>query len=231
MNHKFYKEEILIGKDNIKKLENKHIALFGIGGVGSFVAEALARAGIGKLTIIDFDKIEKSNINRQIHANFETIGKLKTDVMSKRIKKINPSINIKKISLKYNEKNHTKIFNKNWDYIIDAIDMVSSKLFLIEKAKENNINIISSMGTANKIKPSLFKITDIFDTKMCPLARVMRRELRKRNIKDVKVLYSDEKPKNFNGDLRKKGTLSFVPSIAGLMIAGEVIRDIIDYES
>ena len=231
MDHKFYKEELLIGKSNIEKLKSKHIALFGIGGVGSFVAEALVRAGVGKLTLIDFDKIEISNINRQIHANTETIGLFKTDVMFKRIKKINPNIDIEKINLKYNEKNHKKIFNKAWDYIIDAIDMVSSKLLLIEKAKENNIDIISSMGTANKIKPSLFKITDIYNTKMCPLARVMRKELRKRNIENVKVLYSDEKPKNFSGNLKNKGTLSFVPSSAGLMIAGEVIRDIIDYES
>ena len=224
----FEREMILIGEENLKKIKNSHIAVFGIGGVGSFVVEALIRAGVGELTLIDFDRIEASNLNRQIQTNTENIGRSKVDEMTKRGIEINPTIKINAIHDEYNFMSHELIFNDKWDYIVDAIDLVKSKVLLIEKAKENNIPIISSMGTGNKMNPSLFKIDDIHQTKMCPLARIMRKEMRKRNISDVKVLYSTEKPENFAKDNRLKGTISFMPSMAGLLIASEVIRDIID---
>lgn len=223
----FEREEILIGKENLEKLKNTHIAVFGVGGVGSFVVEAFVRAGVGKLTLVDFDIVEESNVNRQIQATIKTIGHVKVDEIAKRALDINPQIEIKCFNEKYNQETKDEIFNSQWDYIVDAIDMVSSKLVLIEQAKEFGIPIISSMGTGNKIYPSKFEIADVHQTSMCPLARVMRKELRKRGIKDVKVLYSKEKPKNAMDDLKLKGTLSFVPSSAGLLIAGEVIRELL----
>lgn len=223
----FEREIILIGEKNLEKIKNSHIAVFGVGGVGSFVVEALVRAGVGELTLIDFDRIEASNLNRQLHTTTENINFSKVDEMMKRAVKINPYIKVNAIHDEYNFMSHDFIFNENWDYIVDAIDMVKSKILLIEKAKESNIPIISSMGTGNKLNPSLFKIDDISKTKMCPLARIMRKELRKEGITDVKVLYSTEKPDNFTHNHRLKGTISFVPSTAGLLIASEVIRDIL----
>jgi len=223
----FEREIILIGEKNLEKIKNSHIAVFGVGGVGSFVVEALVRAGVGELTLIDFDRIEESNLNRQLHTTTENIHFSKVDAMMKRAIKINPHIQVNAIHDEYNFMSHEFIFNENWDYIVDAIDMVKSKILLIEKAKENNVPIISSMGTGNKLDPSLFKIDDISRTKMCPLARIMRKELRKEGITDVKVLYSTEKPDNFTHNHRLKGTISFVPSTAGLLIASEVIRDIL----
>jgi len=223
----FQREIILIGEKNFEKIKNAHVAVFGIGGVGSFVVEALIRAGVGELTIIDFDRIEESNLNRQVHTTIDNIHMSKVDEMMKRGMKINPHVKINAIHETYSLRSHDVIFNDQWDYIIDAIDMIKSKVLLISQGKEENIPIISSMGTANKIDPSLFKIDDIHNTKMCPLARLMRKEMRRRRITDVKVLYSTEEPENFINDNRLKGTISFVPSIAGLMIAGEVIRDLI----
>ena len=223
----FEREIILIGKKNLEKIKNSHIAVFGVGGVGSFVVEALIRAGVGELTLVDFDHIEASNLNRQLHTTMENIHLSKVDEMMKRGVSINPQIKINAYHDEYNYKSHELIFNEKWDYIVDAIDMVQSKILLIEKAKENNVSIISSMGTGNKMNPSLFQIDDIHKTKMCPLARVMRKEMRKREITNVKVLYSTEKPDNFANNHRLKGTISFVPSTAGLLIASEVVRDII----
>ncbi|MDM8533898.1 tRNA threonylcarbamoyladenosine dehydratase [Clostridiaceae bacterium HSG29] len=226
---KIFKREVaLIGEKNFKKLNNSHVAVFGVGGVGSFTIEALVRAGIGKITIIDFDIIEISNLNRQIHTNTENIGKLKAEEMGKRLKLINPDVEITVINQVYNNETHALIFNEKWDYIVDAIDMVSSKLLLIDKANKFNIQIISSMGTANKIDPSKFLLTDIKKTHTCPLARKMRKNIKELGIKKLKVLFSTEKPDNFMHDMSVKGTISFVPSVAGLLIASEVVKDIID---
>jgi len=205
----------------------KEIAL-NVGGVGAFAIEALVRAGIGKITIVDFDVIEISNLNRQIHTNTENIGKLKAEEMGKRLKLINPELEINVINEIYNIETHDVIFNEKWDYIVDAIDMVSSKLLIIDKANKFNIKIISSMGTANKIDPSKFLITDIKKTHTCPLARKMRKSVKELGIKKLKVLFSTEKPDNFIHDMNVKGTISFVPSVAGLLIASEVVKDIID---
>lgn len=226
-NNIFEREIILIGEENLEKLKNSHIAVFGVGGVGSFAVEALVRAGVGELTIVDFDRIEESNLNRQLHTTVNNIHLSKVDEMLKRAEKINPQIKIHAIHGEYNFMSHEHIFNEKWDYIVDAIDMVKSKVLLIERAKEANIPIISSMGTANKINPSLFKIDDIHNTKMCPLARLIRKEMRNKEIGNVKVLYSTEKPDNYTHNHRLKGTISFMPSIAGLLIAGEVLRDLI----
>lgn len=223
----FEREIILIGEKNLEKIRRSHIAVFGVGGVGSFVVEALVRAGVGELTLVDFDRIEESNLNRQLHTTTENIHLSKVDEMMKRAVTINPHIKINAIHDEYNFMSHEFIFNEKWDYIVDAIDMVQAKILLIEKAKDNNIPIISSMGTGNKMNPSLFRIDDINKTKMCPLARIMRKELRKRRINNVKVLFSTEKPDNFTHNHRLKGTISFVPSTAGLLIASEVIRDIL----
>lgn len=228
----FEREEILIGNENLNILTNTHIAVFGVGGVGSFVVEALVRAGVGELSIIDFDRIEESNLNRQLHTTINNINCSKVDEMEQRAKRINPAIKMNAIHDKYTFLTHDKIFNPHWDYIIDAIDMVDSKILLIEQAKSHGIPIISSMGTANKIDGSQFKIDDIHNTHMCPLARHIRKAMRDKNIKDVKVLFSTEKPDNYHHDKALKGTLSFMPSTAGLLIAGEVIRDLIkDYRN
>lgn len=224
------RQRILIGDENVEQLKQQHIAVFGVGGVGSFVVESLVRAGIGTLTLIDFDRVECSNINRQIQSHSQNIGKFKVDEIAKRAQRINPAIELKPIIKQYDQTTHEEIFNKEWDYIVDAIDMVSSKLLLVEQAKQHEIPIISSMGTGNKLDPTQFEIEDIYNTSMCPLARVMRRELRDRKIESLKVLYSRERPRNFSNNMKLKGTISFVPPAAGLIIASEVITDLITLE-
>lgn len=237
----FSRTELLIGKDNLLKLKNSTVAVFGIGGVGSFATEALARAGIGNLILIDNDVVSISNLNRQIIANLDTMGKSKVEIMKNRIKSINPNCNITMHEIFAKEDNLGDILNTNIDYVIDAIDTVSSKLSLISICKDKNIPIISSMGTGNKLDPTKFKIVDIYETKVCPLAKVMRYELRQRNISNLKVLYSEEIPikiKSNNGSSnnsvpgpRKKvspGSISFVPPVAGMIIASEVIKDILN---
>lgn len=231
-NNLFKRTEMIIGEKALKKLNNSNILVVGIGGVGGYVVEALVRTGVGKLTIIDNDTISETNINRQIIASTKTIGKLKIDVMEERIKDINPDVIIKKLQLFLTEENIKQLDIKNYDYVIDAIDTVSSKLALIEKCKKVNINIISSMGTGNKLDPSKLEITDISKTSVCPLARVIRYELRKRNINHLTVCYSKEEPiKTIEEDQQTKkhipGSISFVPSVAGLLIAGKVINDLI----
>lgn len=229
----FKREELLIGKENLDKLKNSHVIVFGLGGVGGFVIEGLVRGGIGELTIVDYDTVDITNINRQIIATTQTIGKLKTHLISERAKAINPDIKINSISEKYLKENKDMFFqNKKYDYIVDAIDMVSSKLSIIEEANKLNIPIISSMGTGNKLDPLKLEITDINKTSVCPLARVIRKEVKNRGIKRLKVLYSKEEPKKpLNEDNSREksvnvGSISFVPSVAGLIIAGEVIKDI-----
>ena len=229
----FQREELLIGKDNLKKLQQEKVAVFGLGGVGSYVVEGLVRAGIEKFILIDFDKIEKTNINRQIIATTKTIGEYKVDVEEKRIKEINPKAKV----IKYKEfieskNNNEELFNevKTADYIIDAVDTISAKIKIIEFANENKINIISALGTGNKLDPTKLKIDDIYNTKICPLAKVIRKELRKRNIEKLDVIYSEEEPIKINKKEENEkliGSISYVPSVAGLMISYKVVMNII----
>lgn len=234
MENLFIRTEMVLGIDKMIKLKNSKVAIFGIGGVGSFVAESLARCGIYNLVLIDFDDIVASNINRQIHATTNTIGRLKVDVMKERLLAINPDMNITAIAKLYNSKTSDEILTDDLDYVVDAIDMVTSKLLLIEKCKEMNIPIICSMGTGNKMNPTMFEVTDISKTSVCPLAKVMRTELKKRRIKKVKVVYSKEepiKPTQLESSTSRRatpGSISFVPSVAGLILASEVVKDLTD---
>lgn len=231
--------EMLIGKEAVQKLEKAKVAVFGIGGVGSFVVEGLIRAGVGNLVLIDPDDISITNLNRQIHATHSTIGKSKVEIMRERVLNINPDANVEIYKGNEFEDGEESIINSSFSYVVDAVDTVTTKIKLIERAKKVNVPIISCMGTGNKLHPSKFEIADIYKTTICPLAKVMRKELRKRNIKDLKVLYSKEEPIKVDTDSgnnnldRKKlvpGSISFVPSVAGLMIAGEVIKDILSIE-
>ena len=224
----FSRTELLIGKENIEKLRDKKIAIFGLGGVGSFVTEGIIRCGIKNLILVDNDEISPSNINRQLYALQSTIGKKKTDLAKERCLDINPLANIQTFNLFYLEETQNQIDFSDCDYIIDAIDTVSAKLLLIENAKKLNVPIISSMGTGNKLNPFAFQIADIFKTSVCPLARTMRYELKKRGynsktLKNLKVLFSTEIPAS---SIRPPASISFVPSVAGLMIASEVIKDL-----
>ena len=233
MDDQFSRTELLIGKDNIEKLKNSKVAIFGIGGVGSYVLEGLVRAGVGKFILIDKDTVSISNLNRQIIATHDTIDKPKVDVAKERVLNINPNAEVETYQEFFNP--DTKgIIDESVSYIVDAIDTVTAKIELVLRAKKLNIPIISSMGTGNKLDPSKFEITDIYKTSVCPLAKVMRKELRERGIKKLKVIYSKEepiKPKIYIESVQNKqipGSISFVPSVAGLMIAGEVVKDIIN---
>lgn len=223
---------LIIGEEGLDKLKNSNVIVFGVGGVGSFAAEAIARAGVGNLTIVDFDDVDITNINRQIPALHSTVGKYKVEVMKERILDINPNINIKAIKEIYNEETSDKILTENYDYVVDAIDMVSSKIHLIKTCKQKNLNIISSMGMGNKLDPTKIEVSDIHKTSICPLARVIRKELRDRKIKNLKVVYSKEEPKELkkrimNGKKVTPGSISFVPSVAGLTIASVVVNDLL----
>ena len=223
----FSREERLIGKENLEKLNKSKVAVFGIGGVGSFVVEGLARAGIGKFLLVDNDTVDITNINRQIHANITTIGKNKVDVMKERILNINPQAEVD-ISTEFFMPG-SKLVDNSLDYIVDAIDTVTGKIELVCRANELNIPIISAMGTGNKLDPTKFEVADIYKTSVCPLAKVMRKELRSRGIQKLKVVYSKEEPiKPNDGAYKTPASISFVPSVAGLIIAGEVIKDIIN---
>ena len=219
--------EALIGKENIRKLQNSNVIVFGLGGVGSYTVEGLVRSGIQNICIVDKDIVDITNINRQLVADTETIGRNKVDVQEERILRINRTAKVIKIN-KFVKKDNIEEIMKSFphiDYVIDAIDTVSSKLEIIKYCYLNNINIISSMGTGNKLDASRFEITDIFKTSVCPLAKVMRKELKKLDIKSLTVLYSKEEPIKTN--LNTPASISFVPSVAGLLIAGKVIRDLI----
>lgn len=237
------REEMLIGKESINKLKNSNVIVFGLGGVGSYVVEGLVRVGIGNITIVDKDVVDITNINRQLIADTETVGMAKVDAEKARILKINPQINVASIKEFVNKDNIENIFaianniilnnattiensgtKFKIDYVIDAIDTVSSKLEIIKYCYNNNIKIISCMGTGNKLDASKFEITDIYKTSVCPLAKVIRKELRKLNINHLKVLYSKEEPIKTN--MSTPASISFVPSVAGLLIAGEVIREL-----
>lgn len=234
MLHEYSRMELLVGEEMVEVLGKSRVAVFGIGGVGSYVAEALARCGIGVLTLVDNDVVSLTNINRQLLALHSTVGKSKTLVMKERIKDIDPDIIVNTYETFFSQDTQQLFDFQSYDYIVDAVDTVSAKLLLIEKAKEAKTDIICCMGTGNKLDPSKFEITDISRTSVCPLAKVMRTELRKRHIKKVKVLYSKELPIKPEQSEETKGTssrpvpgsISFVPGVAGLMIAGEVVRDI-----
>ena len=220
----FSRTEILLGKEAVEKLQSAHVAVFGVGGVGGYVVEALARSGIGTLTLIDNDKVSLSNINRQIIALHSTIGKYKTEVAKARIADINPNANVYTRELFVLPETIEEIDFSGFDYVVDAIDTVSGKLAIIQSAKEKNIPVISAMGAGNKLNATAFCVKDISKTSGCPLARVMRRELKKRNIENVKVVYSEEEPKKSEEGI--VGSVAFVPSVAGLIVAGEVIKDL-----
>lgn len=215
--------KLLIGDKGIEKIEKAKVIIFGIGGVGSYVAEALARVGVGKITLVDGDVISVSNINRQIHATHNTVGRLKVEAMKQRILEINP--NIKVVDIAQIGKNEEELIDNTFSYVVDAVDTVSTKIKLIEKAKQENIPIISAMGAGNKLDPTRFEIADIEKTSVCPLAKVIRKELKKRNIRKVKVVYSQEEPIKTEG--KTPGSISFIPSTVGLIIASEVVKDIL----
>lgn len=226
----FFRTYLLFGKDSMENLKNAHVAVFGIGGVGSFTVEALVRSGIGELSIIDFDTIDISNVNRQLPAMISTVGKLKTQVLKERIMDINPDIKLHIFSEKYLPENSAHFFEKKYDYVVDAIDIVTSKIHLIKTCKDNNIPIISSMGMGNKVDPSKIQITDLSKTSMCPLAKVMRKELKDRGITKLDVVYSTEqarKPVESISAVGKRevaASCAFVPSVGGLFMASFVIR-------
>ena len=246
--NQFSRTELLIGKEGVEKLANAKVAIFGIGGVGSFVVEALARSGIGNFVLVDNDEVDITNLNRQIIATHKTIGKHKVEIARERILDINPNANVE-IYREFFMPESEDILDNSVDYIVDAVDTVTAKIELVVRAEKMNIPIISSMGTGNKLDPTRFEVTDIYKTSVCPLAKVMRKELKQRGIKKLKVVYSKEDPikpeeteeiscKNNcvcpPGTKRKctaknqvPGSISFVPSVAGLIIAGEVIKDLI----
>lgn len=219
--------ELLIGKDNIQKLVNSKVIVYGIGGVGSFVVEGLIRAGIEHIILVDNDVIAPSNLNRQVHATISNIGKLKVDCMKERILVINPNVKVETFIPKDIESGEETLIDNTIDYVVDAVDTITTKLKLIQRAKEKQVPIISCMGTGNKLDPTKFEIADIYKTSVCPLAKVMRKELKKRGIQDLKVLYSKEEPIKHDMESRTPASISFVPSVAGMIIAGEVIKDII----
>ncbi|SJZ43684.1 tRNA threonylcarbamoyladenosine dehydratase [Garciella nitratireducens] len=247
MLHAFSRTEMLIGTENLNKLKKSRVAVFGIGGVGTFVVEGLIRSAVGSFVLVDNDDICVTNINRQIHATTKTIGKSKVEVMKQRILEINPEAQVEIFHELYNKDSAEKILSKQYSYVVDAIDTVSAKLDLVERCYKMGIPIISSMGAGNKLNPTMLEVADIYETSVCPLARVIRTELRKRKIPKLKVVYSKEKPliplkidekhninctcfnkdKNCMDKRQIPGSVSFVPSVAGLIIASEVVKDLI----
>ena len=236
MDEKFSRTEMLVGNEGMEKLRDSKVAIFGIGGVGSFVCEGLARSGIGNFILVDYDKIDKSNINRQLIATVKTIGKYKVDLMRERILDINPDANVEVYKELYMADSEIDIITQDLSYAVDCVDTIMAKIAIICNCDAINVPVISSMGTGNKLDPSMFEVADIYETSVCPLARIMKKDLRKRNIEKLKVVYSKEQPINTNdcainqknSKYKVKGSVSFVPSVAGLIIAGEVIKDIID---
>ena len=216
----FERTRRVIGSEGVRALQISRVLLFGVGGVGSYVAEGLARAGIGHITLVDADVVDVTNINRQIPALHSTVGRPKVEVMAERIRDICPECEVQQRQCFFMPGDETIDFGC-YDYVVDAVDTVTAKIEIILRAKQAGVPVISSMGTGNKLNPGLFRITELEKTKVCPLAKVMRKEMRKRGISDVKVIYSEEEP------LSVGGSISFVPSVAGLMIAGEVVKDIL----
>lgn len=249
MLHEFSRTQLLIGQEALAKLSARHVAVFGIGGVGSFAVEALARCGIGRLTLIDHDTVEISNLNRQIHATHKTLGQPKVEVMKQRILDINPQVQVNAYRHFYLPAQAGDLLAADYDYIIDAVDTVTAKIDLIVQAQQRGIPIISCMGTGNKLDPGCLQIDDIYNTSVCPLAKVMRRELRRRGITALKVVYSREEPSKFKAEKESgtenkgeadsengvssgrgnpPGSIVFVPASAGLLLASQVIRDLIN---
>lgn len=245
----FSRTELLLGKEAMEKLQNSRVAVFGIGGVGGYVCEALARSGVGAFDLIDDDKVCLTNLNRQIIATHKTIGKYKTEVMKERILDINPKADVRMHNCFFLPENADEFSYEDYDYIVDAVDTVTAKIALVMKAQEKHIPIISSMGAGNKLDGSQFRVADIYKTKVCPLAKVMRRELKKRGVKKLKVVYSEEQsirpmedmsiscrthcvcPPGADHKCTERrdipGSVAFVPSVAGLIIAGEVVKDLV----
>ena len=249
LQHSLSRTELLIGSEGLEKLKNSKVIIFGIGGVGSYTVESLARAGVGTLVLIDDDTICLTNLNRQVHATYKTISKSKVEVMKERVLSINNKCNVITYETFVTEENIPEFIPEDTDYVVDAIDTVSAKIALAVYCENKNIKIMSSMGTGNKLDPTQFKVTDIYKTKICPLAKVMRYELRKRGVKSLKVVYSEEvpiKPKSEDvvtcktgcvctGGTKKctirrqiPGSISFVPPVAGMIIASQVVKDILN---
>lgn len=233
--NQFLRTELLIGDKNVEKLKNSRVAIFGVGGVGGYVAEALARSGVGEFDLIDKDTVSLTNINRQIIATYKTVGRDKVDVMRDRILDINPSAKVNVCKCFFLPENSDEFDFKKYDYVVDAVDTVTAKIEIIMKSKEANVQVISAMGAGNKLDPLKFVVTDIYKTSICPLARIMRREMKKRGVKELKVVYSTEeaiktKAVETDGENQKAvpASIAFVPSVCGLIIAGEVIKDICD---
>lgn len=228
MSHAFDRTELLLGAEALKRLKKARVAVFGIGGVGGYVCEALARSGVGAFDLIDSDRVDVTNLNRQIIATHRTIGQYKTDVMEERIRDINPDAVIRTYRCFFLPENADDFPFAEYDYVVDAIDTVTAKIELILRSQEMNIPVISCMGAGNKLDATRFEVADIYDTKVCPLARVMRRELKKRGVKSLKVVYSQETPVSREEGVQERtpGSVSYVPPVAGLTAAGEVIRDL-----
>ena len=233
MDEKFSRTEMLIGNEGMEKLSDAKVAIFGLGGVGSFVCEGLARSGVGNFILVDYDKIDESNINRQLIAIVDTIGRHKVDVMKERILQINPNANVETYKEFYMADCEIDIITEDLSYAVDCVDTIMAKIAIICKCDELGVPVMSSMGTGNKLDPTMFEVADIYETSVCPLAKIMKKDLRKRNIEKLKVVYSQEHaintndhPINQDRKFKVKGSVSFVPSVAGLIIAGEVIKDI-----
>ena len=233
MPEEFSRSILVLGDDSIEKLASSRVIVFGLGGVGGYVVEALARTGVGHLDLVDNDEVSLSNINRQIYALHSTVGKDKVDVAHARVLDINPNCIVRKHKIFYLPETADQINLSEYDYVVDCIDTVSAKIELVMRANEANVPIISSMGTGNKLDPSKLRIADISKTSVCPLARVMRQELRKRGINHLKCVFSTEEPATASidsGSRHVPGSVAFVPSVAGLMLSGEVIKDLIRSE-
>lgn len=252
MLNQFSRTQLMFGKENIEKLHNSHVAIFGIGGVGGYTVEALVRSGVGKITLVDDDKVCLTNLNRQLYATLSTVGKYKVDVAEERILDIYKKAEVTKFKTFYTPETKDMFDFSQYDYVVDAIDTVIGKLSIVEECYKSNTPVISSMGAGNKVNPTMFEVDDIYNTSVCPLARVMRQELRKRKIPKLKVVYSKEKalkplenmaisckthcicpPGTVHKCTNRRDIPSsnaFVPSVVGLIIAGEVIKDIIDYK-
>ena len=231
MDELYERTQLIFGKDNIEKLKAAKIAVFGVGGVGSYTCEALARCGIGNLHLIDNDVVSKSNINRQLVALNSTVGKYKVDVMKERILDINPEAHVNTYKEFFSAENSSSFDFSDYDYVVDAIDFVAGKIELAVRCNKVKTPLISSMGAGNKVNPYMFEVSDIYKTSVCPLAKVMRTKLKQQGIKKLKVVYSKETPIKHEAEPRTPGSNAFTPSVAGLIIAGEVVKDLTGFSN